>query len=386
MTKIETRIDTWLTLPEANAAGRLGLYRIIFVMMYYLLATTTVSNFSNLSSTPANAWYPTPLLMWMSTPPSANILALIVIVNIMALVLLGIGWHVRLMTFIVLVTGILIGAFSASVGGKVDHSRTFREVYIPFMMLFSSWGDTFSLDAVLRHRRGETVTDPTDSSFQYSWVFKALLLLLAILFMMSGIVKGMPPGQWLTDTDLMRKVMLDHNRDLQDYTRFVIASLPLVPFILQMMALMFETFYPLVLINKTWRRFYLSSSVFFHIGTKISLNIWFWSMLFLYIFFFDIYNVYQRFFPHRLLYPFKKLAQTLPSWALVLLTWVTSGCAVYIRNDDALWRIIGGTVHEVVFNEIWIVAGLLGAYGIVTALIGLYRNFREGRLFEMDIE
>lgn len=382
MSKLEQRIDTWLTLSESNAAGRLGLYRIIFAVSYFLLFSTSIAQFTQITATPANAWYPTPVLLWMTTPPSESILTILVIINTFALVCLAIGWRVRLMTLLVLVSGMAIGALSASVGGKVDHSRTFREVYIPLFMLFAPWGDTFSLDSVLKIRRGHDPVDPSLDTFRYSWVFKALLWLLALMFMIGGILKAMPPGQWLTDFDLMRKLMLDHNRSLQDYFRYIIASLPLVPLILQLSAVMFESFYPLVLINKTWRRLYLSMSVFFHIGTKISLNIWFFSMLFLYLFFFDIYGVYRRFFPHRLLKPLAHVLDMLPSWALVIIAWIVAIVATSARNTPIIWNAIAGVIN--IHDIIWMVAVILGLYGILTACIRLYQNRSAGRLFSLD--
>ncbi len=382
MSKIGSIIDAWLTQPEANAAGRLGLYRIIFAVSYFLLFSTSTAQLAQLSLTPPNAWYPTPVLIWMLSPPAESIMIFLVVINTFALVCLAIGWQVRWMTLLVLLSGIAIGALSASVGGKVDHSRTFREVYIPFFMLFAPWGDTFSLDRVIKQRKGEEGVEPADDSLRYSWVIKVLLWLLALMFMMSGLLKAIPPGQWLTDFDLMRKLMLDHNRSLQDYYRFVIASLPLVPLILQMSALMFETFYPLVLINKTWRRFYLSATIFFHMGTKISLNIWFLSMLFLYLLFFDIYNLYKRFFPHRIVRPLGQLLGRLPSWALIALTWAIAILAVYFRNTPDLWAVVAPLIRYQEF--LWVIAGALGVYGFTTACIRLYKNMRHGKLFALD--
>ena len=384
MSKIETVVDTWLTQPEANAAGRLGLFRIIYAMVYFFLASRSVASFVELSATPANSWYPTPLLIWMSGPPSAEVLGILLVIKTTALVLLGIGWRVRWMTFIVLITGILMGMFRTSVGGHIDHSKVFHEIYIPFMMLFAPWGATFSLDAVLRRRRGETTPDPSDDSLQFSWVFKALLWLLALMFMISGIIKAFPPGQWLTDLDLLRKIMLDHNRGPQDYLRYVVATLPLVPLVLQMMGLGFETLYPLVVINNTWRRFVLSSSVFFHLITKLIMNIWFWQMLMMYMFFFDIYSVYRRFFPHKLLQPVSQALSLIPSWGLIVLTWAIAIVALFARNTGEVWQVVGGTLNQIVFDEIWIVAGVLATYGIITSLIRLYRNLRQGRLFAID--
>jgi len=385
MNKIETIVDKWLTVPESNAAGRLGLYRIIFAISYLFLISQPAARFAELSKAPANAWYPTPILIWTQGPPSGDFLAGLMLIHTLAIILLIVGWRVRLVTLVALIAGTAIGALSIGVGGHIDHSKTFLMVYIPFLMLFAPWGETFSLDAVLRQRRGETPTDPTDDSFRYSWVFRAMLWWLAIMFMISGLLKAIPPGQWLTDLELMHKLMLDHNRTRQDYLTYVIAWMPLVPLLMQMGALAFETFHPLVLINSAWRRFYLSITVLFHYFTQLTLGIGFITMMPVYLFFFDIYAVYKRFFPHVVLRPFAAVFSKLPSWALVALTWVFALGTLWAFNTGHVWRGIQQVWRVTVGMNAVTVGAILATYGMATGLLWLFRAYREGRLFKMDV-
>lgn len=384
MINIENRIDAWLTQPEVNAAGRLGIYRIIYCLVYLIFMSVSLETLGEISKTPVNSWNPTPILLWMASPPPEMVIMFIVAVQTIAIILLLLGWKVRWMTGIILVAGILTTAFKISVGGKVDHSGTFHVVYIPLIMWFAPWGDTFSLDSVLKQRQGKPIVDPTTDDFRYSWAFKALLWLLAIMFMLSGLLKMIPPGQWVTDLDVLRKLILINNLDAQEHLRFFVATLPIVPFILQLMGMLFETLYPIAVVNKSWRRLMVSSAVFFHIGTRITLGIWFGSMLFFYMIFFDIYAVYRKFFPHRLLHAPARLLNQLPSWSLIALAWLIAIAIFYIRNQPMLWNSIVRPIRQITFDEIWVVAGVLGAYGVITALIQLFHLWRDGRLFAMD--
>lgn len=376
--KIETGVNRWLTTPEANAAGRLGLYRIIFALVA-LAHVLTPNGFLQIPTLAAYQWKPVFLLLWLKTPPPLETLVLIEAAYIFGLVLLAVGLRVRLTTLLVLIAGTFYSAITLSFG-KIDHGGTFMYTYIPAVMLFAPWGATFSLDAVLRARRGIPAPSPREDSLRYSWPILFLLWLLCIMFMMSGVLKGLPPGQWILNPNLMGRFMLEYNiTPTPSELRYFLAGLPLVPTLLQACALIFETLYPLAAINKTWRRFYLSSTVFFHIGTQITMGIWFTPMLFTYLLFFDFYALYERWFPKRL---FAAPAQIFARWASPALIGLTIALGAVVAGSHYLQELkpLLSLPLNVIYGLAWYVATPIAAYGLFTSAPKLVRDLWRGVL------
>ncbi|MBC7871580.1 MAG: HTTM domain-containing protein [Chitinophagaceae bacterium] len=297
--RIERSVNRWLTTPESNAAGRLGLYRIIYALAA-LIYVLPPSQYRQIALIPDFLWRPVLATLWLKSPPSMTFLTAVECFYIGSLVLLLVGLCVRLMTLIVLISGTLFTAILYSFG-KLDHSDTFMRVYLPVVMLFSPWGATYSLDAVLRQRRGQLPPAVSADSLRYSWPFLFLFWWLCIMFSVGGITKAIPPGQWIVDLNTLSKIMKEANLVLNpSILRHQFSELPIVPTLVLWMGLAFELSYPLAVINKNWRRFYLSSTIFFHMGTFLTLGIRFTFMLPFYIIFFDLYGLYARFFPKRL--------------------------------------------------------------------------------------
>ncbi|HEX2622632.1 MAG TPA: hypothetical protein VHL11_20875, partial [Phototrophicaceae bacterium] len=273
---------------------------------------------------------------------------------------------VRPVTLIVFVFGTIYALVENSFG-KIDHGDTFMRVYIPAVMLFAPWGETFSLDSVFHRRQGMPVTSVSESSLRYSWSILFLLWLLCIMFMGGGLIKAIPPGQWLLDPNLLRKFMLEYNViENPVYLRYWLSQLPVIPTLLLYMGLAFETFYPLAAINKTWRRFYISSSVLFHIGTGIMLGIQFTPMLFFYILFFDLQSLYDRFFPKRLLILPERWLKNWSSSALVAGTLMMVAGVIFVRSLSMFASVLR-LPNDLIWNYAWWIAGPIAVYGIVTS-------------------
>lgn len=374
MAKID-RIDRWLLAPEVNAAGRLGVYRILFVI-FTLISVFPVNQYWQIQNMPQELWKPVVPLMWMDAPPSGAFLTALDAVYIASLVLLGLGLRTRLMTFIVLLSGTLMTCVMYSFS-KIDHGDTFMRVYIPAVMLFAPWGASYSLDAVLRKRKGIQPPAPTDSSLRYSWPILFLFWILCIMFMVGGIVKAVPPGQWLTQPELLRWFMLEYNIGQEPlYLRYVLAQSSTVATLLMYVALAFETFYPLAAINKDWRRFYISSTIFFHLGTGISLGIATVATMILYVLVFDLWGLYDRFFPKRLRHQLDRLFDSASAPLLI-------GGALLLTGVIVILHLIQPAIPDrlqvgAIFNTyVWWPAAALAVYGIALSLPKIVVGFVE---------
>ncbi len=369
LNRFERAIDRWIARPERNAAGRLGLFRILYAGFMLMLALPP-NAMPNIANAPADLWQPVPILIWMQSPPSTEFLLMLDVMLVVSLIFLLIGFRVRMMTLLVLISATLLASAKYSFS-KIDHSDTFLNTYIPMIMLFAPWGATYSLDAYLRYRRGLSIPSVSDDSLRYSWPFPVVLWLLAIMFMVSGLLKAIPPGQWLVDPELLRKFMKESNKiENPDQFRYMLGMLPTLPlFMLQLMAVIFETFYPLAVINTHWRKFYVSSTVFFHVGTRITLGIWFMLMLPVYAFFFDIQTLYDRFFPKFILRPFGRVLSKVPSWGLITLAFAVVGMGVVIHFDHDVYLAVFAPIRaRVLSDNLWYLAIILAVYGIATSL------------------
>jgi hypothetical protein len=303
----------------------------------------------------------------MQTIPSAEVLNLLYAVYIISLVFLLFGLQTRWSTLVVLISGTLFAAIMNSFS-KIDHADTFIRVYIPAVMCFVPWGRLYSADALLAQRRGVMPVSPREDGLSYSWPILFLFWLLCIFFMMSGVIKAVPPGQWIVDPDLMRKFMLEYNSIEQPvYLRHILAQLPLVPTLLLWGGLAFELFYPLAVINKDWRTFYVSSTVFFHMMTGITLGIAFDTNLFLYILFFDLWLVFDR-----IVAPQKRERLSVAAQKVTILGWVgIIGCVSAVILLTYHNPVTGPAYRHFValFSlNVWYIAVPIAAYGICKSL------------------
>lgn len=369
------RADRWLLTPEVNAAGRLGIYRILFAI-FTLIFVFPTNQYWQIQNLPQELWKPVLPLIWMDAPPSSAFLIVLDAVYIASVVLLGLGLRTRLMTLIVLLVGTLIACVIYSFS-KIDHSDTFMRVYIPAVMLFAPWGASYSLDAVLRKRQGIQPPTPTESSLRYSWPILFLFWMLCIMFMAGGIVKAVPPGQWLTQPDLMRWFMLEYNTGQEPhYLRYVLAQSPTVATLLMYVGLAFETFFPLALINKDWRRFYISSTIFFHMGTGVSLGIAFVATMILYVLVFDLWGLYDRFFPKRLREGLDQRLERAPASLLIAgaLSFTALIVILHFIQPAIPEHLQAGTIFSI---YVWWPAAALAAYGIMLSLPKMMVGFVE---------
>lgn len=366
---LEDTFERWLTAPSVNAAGQIGLARIVYSLFY--LWTLSQLHFTEVVQRAVIQWEPATIFSG-ALPPSASALSLGESLLAGALLLLLFGIWTRWITLAVLVLGCwLMSADNAAFA--VDRTSALLVFYVPFLMIFSRWGSTYSLDAHLRQRRGQPVPEVTDSSWQFIWPARALLLILAYLFMTGGYRK-LTAGDWLAYPDWLSGLLYSKSviSYLQNGTPMsplapLLVSLPWLTTLGQYSVIVFEFTFPLVLFSRFFRALILRMLPLFHVFNAFVLGIPFPYVIGFYPFLVD----WQRLRPDRLRRP--ALAH-LPSVgliggaaglaALIALTWNTTPVPRFLFS-------VGG-----LFNSNYGIWGLIFAGWLAWNLADLYAWFR----------
>lgn len=270
--KIDTKINNWFTRPEPNAAGKMGIFRILYALFYLWHLSTHSTEF--LSGMPGffveKEVYLVKYLFsdfGASFPPLFfHILESFLVA---ALVLLAFGYKTRFATIAVL----LIGCLTEGLATAIDGKRTLVPLvfYIPFFLLFNnSWGKTYSIDSIIEKRQTGRAVNPHSSDWEYFLPARALLAIYSVLFFVSVIFKVAFGGAWLSYYDMMANFFLNRNIEAAVYD---LPLNPLAPFIAQtpliylsthVTTLIFETFFFLSLINRKIRDIFIASALLFH--------------------------------------------------------------------------------------------------------------------------
>jgi hypothetical protein len=285
--RVNDAVDRWLTSPEPNAAGRLGIFRILFALLYLWIIQPLT--YHQIPDIPWQDWKPVDALRWLPAFPPALFFDIVHVALIVGLLLLLIGFKTRLATLVVFGAGLTLDLFSQSFG-KIGHGTAILQFYIPFFMIFSQWGSTYSVDALLRRKQGTAVSH-TDSSWHYGWPIRVLLLLLCLLYFTAGYLKLM--GSWsqvpevvanLVTSVTLGDVMAGREPNA---LALLIAQTPALHQLLRVMAITFELVFPLALLNQRWRAFFIASALVFHAFNSMFINVDFPAQLSIYLLFID---------------------------------------------------------------------------------------------------
>lgn len=253
LTSISSTIENWLKVPEKNAAGRLGIYRILYSSFYLWYLSDLPA--SDLAGLPGSLYVNRILLTtYFPKPLTPVIFQGLEVILVTFLFLLLLGFRVRLATLSVLVIGCLIETFKF--GLNAERAAVFLVFHIPLAMLFfRSWGDTYSVDSLLRRKPESLTTSPNDSSWVYGLSIRYVLFILAFLWFSSGISK-MVSGYWLGSSDMMAFHVLQKNIKAAAYDlplnpfAVLIAQTPLVHHFLRLFTIFFEVAFISVLLSR----------------------------------------------------------------------------------------------------------------------------------------
>lgn len=349
---LERRYSLWLTRPANNAAGRMGLYRIVYSLFYLWFLTHL--RFAELSLVPTSQWQPTILFSGLS-PLSGAAYPVMEILLVIALVLQLIGYKTRIASLMVLTMGFGLAVFRTGLLME-DRTLVVTVFYVPLFMLFSNWGATYSIDALLRQKQGQPVADPKASSWHYIWPARGLMVVLSILFLSAAIEK-FNSMDWLVNPRFVGDFLLA--KGVSSYLSNGFPVSPLGPklgqidvFIIpaQYVILLFETAFVLVLFNRFAQALIFRLAPIFHSFNTLLLGIPFISVLSIYAAFPDWQMLYEQFYPQPL--KLRGLAK-LPS---PLLSLGSVGLAVLVGllwNTTPIPRQIFGLFGIFSYHTLW---------------------------------
>ncbi|MEM9345151.1 MAG: hypothetical protein AAGB26_00910 [Planctomycetota bacterium] len=281
----------WLTGHEANAAGRLGLFRIVYCVFYLFL----------LIEYHAPLLYDFPRFLqrrsvfagrWLVDPPWI-FYELIVPCLVASLVLLLIGLWTRVMTAVVLVVGGLLEAHLSGV--DMERATAFVMAYIPlFMLIGGDWSATYSLDARRRQRGSQLGVGPADSGPRFVLPIRAVMVMLIFGFFTAALYKALPSAPWFTQDNLFGHLTLQRRvRNTLDGNPimplpWLFMDYPLLEIGMRWFVVIFEAAFLLLLVGGRMRALILSIALIFHAINGIWLGVSFTPILIVYLLFIDL--------------------------------------------------------------------------------------------------
>lgn len=281
------RVENWFSAPEVNAAGRMGLYRILYGLWFlWLLASI---NFSGLAARPYPPPKPVGLMTLFTALPipvqPTDLSRLLACLLGIGLVLLIFGLATRYTTGLVLICSALLFAWDSSYGKVIDKYALLGTI-VPFWMFFSRWGETYSLDALIRRARGVPTPLPSESSWEYIWPQRAVVIFTVILYFSAGYMKTVE-GTWLYNPYVVLDKLTDNlavtwATKPANFNNFLYQAVLIAPAFLiigQYVALLFELGAPAALINRDFLVLVFSSAALFHTMTILILGIGFAPMI-----------------------------------------------------------------------------------------------------------
>ena len=298
--------ESWLTQAEPNAAGRLAIFRMVYGLFCLLCLPALTYYHDTYALLPAQEWHPILLIARLNPPPPHPLLLQVVpMVMAFSLVLLIVGFLTRPVTLLVMLCGMFLLAVHFGYLNKLYHGQTFSMIYIPFVMLFSRWGDCYSVDAILRQRRGQAAASPTDNAWAYFWPARTLLLLLAFLYFGAGLRK-LTAGHWTGEPDLLSRILLSQNlvvmmdptmegRTPSGINIALVDGLAPLLTPLQWGGMLLELAFPLAVINRRFRTFFLGGGALLHAFNRLFLHINMHLFLLPYLMFVDWEALFGRY-------------------------------------------------------------------------------------------
>jgi hypothetical protein len=264
--RVHAGIRDWLTTPFPHAAGRLGLFRVLFSLFFLWHLSTYTGRF--LGDVPAA--HRMPMLLLAPFPwPGPMAIGILESLLVALLVVLCLGLFTRVVTLVVLVVALLYEGHFFSV--DQEHATLVIAFYAPLLMgLFSGWGDTYSLDAVRARQRGLPPVATDAAEQRHVLPTRILLVLLGALICCSGIFKIAVEGTWFTEDGVLGYLFVHKNIEAareglaDNHLAPLIATTPWLDKALQYATIALEMTFPLALLNRRLRHLYLASILVFH--------------------------------------------------------------------------------------------------------------------------
>lgn len=290
--------DRWLFDGRYATSRSLGLFRIIYALYFLLVLTPNhhkAYTFAPFGDLPDEFFAPPlgPMRFFFDEVPSVSVLSLLTAVLVCALLLVLVGLHTRFASLTVAGTLFLLEGFMFSFG-KIDHD--FHFILLPFLMAFSGWGDTYSLDS-LKGGRDRLVRSEADGT----WPVPVVALAYGLMLATAGVGKVF--GGWLTpETSATHFYIIDF--DLQERDGLLTGALAGLPAgilwkPLDYAVILLEVGFLAACLSPRFLRSFAAMAILFHFGIMLSLNISFASALIVYALFVPWDRIADRARLHR---------------------------------------------------------------------------------------
>jgi hypothetical protein len=339
-------VERWFTTPEPHAAGRMGIVRILYGL--FCLWHVGIFDLSLVAGAPDQLRSTNIVLAdAVGADLTAGQLRALDAALVVALTFLVLGLRTRAATVAVLVLGLYREIQLAPL--KLEDSNPMLVFVIPlFMAVAGRWGDTYSLDARARRRRGGPVVDPDEDGWSHFLAARAVLVVLAVLFSTAALCKVVAGGTWISQRDLLTNLMLERNVKLAEMG---LPGNPLAPWIadhlvvgyaVQLTVVLFEGTFLLALVHRDVRAFYVATALVFHAVNEFELAVSFTPVLITYALFVD-WQALLRHVPFRVRWPVDVSDRALAAGAVLLAgllaaTWRAGAHALFDLGGMLTWR------------------------------------------------
>ncbi|MGF1523532.1 MAG: hypothetical protein ACFBSF_14545 [Leptolyngbyaceae cyanobacterium] len=362
--------------PVPNAAGRMGLFRILYSL--FSLWLCSYLHYGEMSLIPAEQWEPTLLLAWLNHPPY-TVIPICEALLAAALILLLVGYQTRVATFMIFLLGVCLTAIRIGLF-MADHLFMIQYFYIPLFMIFSCWGDTYSIDSILRERQGKFIPQIRDPSWRYFWPSKGLLVIYALLMFSSAYSKVLE-WDWISNPNFVGNLIaiktigsyLDNGFPVNPISIWI-SQQPWLYIPIQYGTLIFETVSILILFSPVIRFLFFRIIPIFHFANTFLMGIPFATVIGIYLTFPDWQMIYERFYPKAWCFTWLK---RLSSTTLISVAILGAAFVGSTWNILPLTRYIFSGFHLINFHMAWLVIFPFAlAWGITSIYLESKRMLR----------
>jgi hypothetical protein len=196
------------------------------------------------------------------------------------------GLFTRITTGFAAVSGIYVLGLPQNFG-KVHHNDGLI-IFVLLILALARSGDAFSLDALIRGRRGPS--EPERASGEYLWPIKAVWLMLAVVLCAAGVAKLRRSGLDWAFSDNMSILLVQHNYRIADLDPVIpwglhIAQHAWLTQLMALHALIVEVGFPLVLFSRIARWLLVPSAFLMLLGIRLTMGPAFVPFLICFVFF-----------------------------------------------------------------------------------------------------
>lgn len=369
--KLEKNYNHWLSRPQFNAAGRIGLFRILYSL--FCLWFYSHFHFTEMTLVPAEKWSPILLFSWLNAPPPF-VFSILESLLSASLILLLVGYKTRMATILVFLFGTSLSGIRISLF-MIEHVLMLISFFVPLLMMFSLWGSTYSIDAILRKRKNLPTPNPQDSSWKYSWTSRGLIVILAVLYFSAGIFK-LIRKEWIINPDFVGNLLVFKTIDSYLYNGFPINPLSIFighhPFLsipMQYGALIFETLSIFIIFSPIARTIFFYIVPLFHCFNAIFLGIPFAATIGVYLAFPDWQAIYERLYPKYLSF---KWLNKLSSSELIMGSIISCIIVGITWNTTFFTRYLFGWGNLVDYHTIWFIILPISVIRLILIIYKLY--------------